>query len=88
MDCGAPSRRLSEQPFGDSAVSAPEVENRLDRIERAIRALSWWLVEAQTGFGVHDARGIERILAGDGESADSANTSSHPRRDGLDKEQA
>jgi hypothetical protein len=36
--------------------------DRLDRIERAITTLAWWLVQAQTGFGERDARGIEDIL--------------------------
>ncbi len=37
---------------------------RLDRIEKAITTMAWWLVQAQTGFGIQDARGIEDILAG------------------------
>jgi hypothetical protein len=37
-------------------------EERLDRIERAIITLASWLVQAQTGFGVRDAEGIERII--------------------------
>ncbi len=37
-------------------------DERLDRIEKAITTMAWWLVQAQTGFGVQDARGIEDIL--------------------------
>lgn len=29
-----------------------------------MRTLIWWLVSAQTGFGQHDAQGIEKILDG------------------------
>lgn len=43
-------------------VTAPTIEERLDRIENAIGTLAWWLVEAQTGFGQKDAQGICRIL--------------------------
>ncbi len=35
---------------------------RIDRLEKAMRVLASWLVQAQTGFGVQDARGIEHIL--------------------------
>lgn len=38
---------------------------RLARIEKAITTLAWWLVEAQTGFGEQDARGIDAILKGE-----------------------
>jgi hypothetical protein len=40
------------------------IEERLDRIEKAIETMAWWLVAAQTGFGEQDARGIVRILEG------------------------
>jgi hypothetical protein len=36
--------------------------DRVERQEKALRTLVWWLVQAQTGFGQHDARGIEDIL--------------------------
>jgi len=39
------------------------IEERLDRIEKAITTLAWWLVQAQTGFGEQDAQGIDKILA-------------------------
>jgi hypothetical protein len=42
-----------------------EVDRRLDRIEEAISTMASWLVTAQTGFGVQDARGIEEILRGE-----------------------
>jgi hypothetical protein len=35
---------------------------RTERAERVIGTLASWLVQAQTGFGVQDARGIERLL--------------------------
>jgi hypothetical protein len=41
-----------------------EIEQRLDRIELAVSTMASWLVQAQTGFGVKDAEGIEKILAG------------------------
>jgi hypothetical protein len=47
-----------------SAFEEASIEVRLARIERALKTLSWWLVEAQTGFGVRDARGIDDILEG------------------------
>lgn len=48
-------------------MAAPqlEIEKRLDRIEEAISTMASWLVQAQTGFGVSDAEGIERILRGE-----------------------
>lgn len=45
-------------------MSEPTVEERLARIEKALTTLAWWLVQAQTGFGEQDARGIDDILAG------------------------
>lgn len=39
-----------------------EIEQRLDRIERAVSVLAQRLVEAQTGFGIHDYKEIEKIL--------------------------
>jgi hypothetical protein len=44
-----------------------EIEQRLDRLEAAVKTMANWLVQAQTGFGVKDAQGIHRILDGDGE---------------------
>jgi hypothetical protein len=42
-----------------------QIEERLDRIEMAIGTMAQWLVQAQTGFGAHDAEGIEKILRGE-----------------------
>jgi hypothetical protein len=42
------------------------VEEAMARMEKAIRTLAWWLVEAQTGFAERDARGIDDILDGRG----------------------
>lgn len=42
-----------------------QVEERLDRIELAVGTMAQWLVQAQTGFGAHDAEGIEKILRGE-----------------------
>lgn len=42
-----------------------QVEERLERIELAVGTMAQWLVQAQTGFGAHDAEGIERILRGE-----------------------
>lgn len=44
-----------------------ELDQKLDRIDQAVRTLSGWLVEAQTGFNEKDAQGIEKILDGEGE---------------------
>jgi hypothetical protein len=54
-----------------TAVKKPptEIEHRLDRIEQAVKTMSSWLVQAQTGFGVRDAEGIHRILEGDSEDS-------------------
>lgn len=43
-------------------LTADQLAERLDRIEKAITTMAWWLVQAQTGFGQKDAEGIERIL--------------------------
>ncbi len=42
----------------------PTVEERIARLERAVDAMAWWLVDAQTGFGERDARAIQEILRG------------------------
>ena len=42
-----------------------EIERRLDRQEEAIRTMAQWLVQAQTGFGIQDAEGIDKILRGE-----------------------
>jgi hypothetical protein len=51
-----------------------EIEKRLDRQEKAISTMAWWLVAAQTGFGQKDAEGIDTILRGEesGEEEDVA----------------
>ena len=41
-----------------------QVEQRLDRIEKAVSTLTAWLVSAQTGFGQKDMEGINDILYG------------------------
>jgi len=55
---------------GDEAARLADLELRVARLERALTTAAWWLVQAQTGFGVNDARGIEDILRGekDGEA--------------------
>lgn len=40
------------------------LEAHLARIEKAVSTMAWWLVQAQTGFGHRDARGIQDILDG------------------------
>lgn len=32
------------------------------RLQKAVDTMAWWLVQAQTGFGEQDARGISDIL--------------------------
>ncbi len=44
-----------------------EIEKRLDRHEKAISTMASWLVQAQTGFGTQDAKGIDKILRGEDE---------------------
>lgn len=46
------------------AELGPFENGRVDRIEKAVGTMAWWLVQAQTGFGERDACGIENILAG------------------------
>ena len=41
------------------------IEERLDRLERALVTLAAWLVQAQSGLGERDVRGIEKILRGE-----------------------
>jgi hypothetical protein len=45
--------------------SAATVEERLDRIEKAVHAMAWWLVQCQSGFGQRDAEGIDKFLRGE-----------------------
>lgn len=42
-----------------------QLQEQLDRVERAVGTMAQWLVQAQTGFGAHDAEGIEKILRGE-----------------------
>ena len=42
-----------------------QIEQRVERCEKAIGTMARWLVEAQTGFGAADAEGIEKILRGE-----------------------
>jgi len=53
-------------PAPSSRPDSRQLEERLERIEQAIRTMARWLVEAQTGFNLQDARGIEDILDGKG----------------------
>lgn len=53
---------------GVMAEPKTEIEKRLDRIELAITTMASWLVQAQTGFGVQDAEGIEKILRGENDA--------------------
>lgn len=47
-----------------------EIEKRLDRIEEAITTMAHWLVQAQTGFGEQDVKGIEKILRGESNASE------------------
>jgi len=44
-------------PRRGTIVAEPktQVEKRLDRLELAVGTMAQWLVQAQTGFGAHDA---------------------------------
>jgi len=46
-----------------------EIEKRVERCEKAIGTMAQWLVQAQTGFGVQDAEGIEKILRGEDDAS-------------------
>ena len=37
---------------------------RIARLELAVETMASWLVQAQTGFGERDAKGIHKILDG------------------------
>jgi hypothetical protein len=47
-----------------STPTPVDLDVRVARLEQSVRTLVWWLVQAQTGFGEGDARGIEDILDG------------------------
>ena len=42
-----------------------KLAEQVERLEKALLTLAWWLVQAQTGFGRKDAEGIEKIVRGD-----------------------
>lgn len=42
-----------------------QIEQRVERLEKAVGTMAHWLVQAQTGFGQKDAEGIEKILRGE-----------------------
>jgi hypothetical protein len=58
---------VSESPTADRRLHADGavIEERLDRLERAVTAMAWWLVQAQTGFAQRDAEAITAILRGE-----------------------
>ena len=65
----ADSNRRKRQP---AEYSADEIDagfdalsERLDRIEKAVSTMAWWLTQTPDSFGHHDARGIEEILKGE-----------------------
>ncbi len=41
-----------------------KLQAQIARIDKAVSTMAWWLVQAQTGFGQRDARGIQDILDG------------------------
>jgi hypothetical protein len=53
-----------------------QIEERIDRLELAVGTMAQWLVQAQTGFGAHDAEGIEKILRGENVKKESADADS------------
>lgn len=59
-----------------------DIEARLERIEKAITTMASWLVQAQTGFGAQDARGIDDILFGFADSPSLAAGSGEEGQDG------
>lgn len=53
------------EPNREAAITNAHIQGLYDHVyqlREAVKTLSWWLVQAQTGFGEHDARGIEHIL--------------------------
>lgn len=42
-----------------------ELQARVERIEKAVRTMAWWLVQTPGVWGVQDGRGIDKILDGD-----------------------
>lgn len=42
-----------------------QIEQRVERLEKAVSTMAYWLVQAQTGFGQKDAEGIDKILRGE-----------------------
>lgn len=44
---------------------------RVNRLEKAVLTMAWWLVQCQTGFGVQDAKGIEKIIEDGSEATDA-----------------
>lgn len=53
-----------------------QIEERMDRVERAVSTMAQWLVQAQTGFNAKDAEGIEKILRGEKSEEPKADTES------------
>ena len=53
---------MTHQNRATRAFATLTVEEKVDRLRDVIVILSGWLVQAQTGFGEHDARGIENLL--------------------------
>jgi hypothetical protein len=49
-------------PGAARASDLRELQERIERVEKAVWTMTWCLVQAQTGFGTQDARGIEDIL--------------------------
>jgi hypothetical protein len=61
----AEAAKEASSGFHEAAVDwMEEATAELARQREAISTMAWWLVQAQTGFGMQDARGIEDILSG------------------------
>ena len=44
------------------AESPERIEERIERLEKAVRTMAAWLAQTPGVWGVQDVRGIERIL--------------------------
>lgn len=53
------------EPNRPSALDEFHMGTRIARLEWALTVMASWLVQAQTGFGAQDAKGIEAILRGE-----------------------
>lgn len=60
-----PTWQTTEAIRNEQVEKINELVEQSNNTERAVQQLCYWLVQAQTGFNLHDAQGIIKVLHGE-----------------------